>query len=533
MFRSSDRGDSWDIISPDLTRQLDPYQLPIMGKVWPRDSVAFHAGTSDYGNISTISESPLRKGLLAVGTDDGLIQITKDDGATWNKIEKFPGVPERTWVTRVFLSNHDEATVYATFDGHRDNDFRPFITKSTDLGTSWETIAGNMPEFGSVKVLIEHPRNPNLLFVGTEFGVFVSFSSGHQWVELRNNLPTMMVRDMTIHPRENDLILASHARGFWILDDIRILEELTPEVLSRDVHLSPIRSATQFHRHTRGLGSSGTNFFTAPNPPDGAVITYYMNPDSQDDPQKARIEIVDKEGNLIRKLEPAGGNNNVGIQRAVWDLRYAPPYETDEEPSPFRRVPKGPFVLPGEYEVRLTAGDSSLTQPAKVEGDPLIEISSEDRRSWHDTLLALSQMGAAVQDALYTADQIKEGMSRVDKALETNSDAPDSLVQSAQAISKDLGAIVANIRGGGDRPDAQQPGVLPLAQLIRQLHLSIEGSTALPTADQRRLTARCRERLDEQLENLNRLTHEDLPALNEELSRLGISWTPGRAIRVQ
>jgi hypothetical protein len=297
--------------------------------------------------------------------------------------------------------------------------------------------------------------------------------------------------------------------------------------------LSPIRPATQFHRHTRGLGSSGTNFFAAPNPPDGAVITYYMNPDSQDDPQKARIEIVDKEGNLIRKLEPAGGKNTVGIQRTVWDLRYASPYETDEEPSPFRRVPKGPFVLPGEYEVRLTAGDSSLTQPVKVEGDPLIEISSEDRRSWHDTLLALSRMGKAVQNALYTTDQIKEGMSRVEEALEMSPDAPDSLVQSARAISSDLDAIVASIRGGGDRPDAQQPGVLPLAQLIRQLHLSIEGSTALPTADQSRLTTRCRERLDEQLGNLNRLTQEAIPTLNEELSRLGISWTPARAIRVQ
>src|SRR5262249_22511015 len=224
------------------------------------------------------SESPLRAGVLAVGTDDGVIQLTQDDGNTWTKIDRFPDVPERTFVSRVALSRSAERTLYATFDGHQDNSFLPYVLKSVDYGKSWTSIAGDLPKTASVRTIVEYPRNPNVLFVGTETGVFVSIAGGGHWVSLGNNLPTVPVHDIVVHPRENDLVLGTHGRGFWILDDISIFDGLTPEALGSPTYLASIRPALQLHRFDRGRRFLGHRSFTASNPPDGAIITYYVKP---------------------------------------------------------------------------------------------------------------------------------------------------------------------------------------------------------------------------------------------------------------
>jgi len=203
-----------------MTRQLNRDSLPVMGKIWPRDAIARHQGTADYGNIATIDESPLRQGLLYVGTDDGVVSVSRDGGATWTRYTRFPGVPDESYVSRVVASKISEGTVYATMDNHRNNDFKPYVLRSTDYGAHWTSISGNLPANGSAQVIREHPRNGNLLFVGTEFGAFYSADGGKTWTQLKYNIPTVAVHDIVIHPRENDLVIGTHGRGIYIIDDI-------------------------------------------------------------------------------------------------------------------------------------------------------------------------------------------------------------------------------------------------------------------------------------------------------------------------
>jgi len=531
IFRSINRGDSWKVISPDLTRQLDTTKLPVMGKIWPLDSVAYHAGTSDYGSISTISESPLEKGLLACGTDDGLIHVTQDDGDTWRTVENIPGVPEHTWVTRVLLSPHDRNTIYVTFTGHRNDDFAPYVYTSRDLGRTWKSIKGNLPEFGSVKVITEHPNNPNLLFVGTEFGVFLSISGGGHWVALKNNLPTVNVYDIEIHPRENDLIIATHGRGIWILDDIAALEELTPAVLDSACQLFSIRPATQIHPYVRGLGSYGKGHFSAPNPPNGANLTYYINPNEMQTPV---LEILNEKDEFIRRIDIVPNKNPTGLQRQVWDLRSVLPFEVDRkrQPSYYRRVFRGPFVLPGLYTIRLSLGELQVSQKMEVKGDPFIRINPGDRQIWQKTLRNLLQMEGASRAVIHSAEQVKTQLDKVRKTLKNYPGVPASIHQQIRESTVEMNAIFEGIQGSRERIAAQQPKMPPINRLIGQLYFSIEGSTGLPTDDQMRLSGYCYEQLNGLIIMLDHLVNELLPSLNTELTRLGIPWTPGRPIQL-
>ena len=326
LFRSPNRGDSWEQLGGDLTRQLDRDKLPIMGKLWTKDAVAWHAGTADFGNISTIDESPIRKGLLYVGTDDGLIQVSRDGGATWTKISKFPGVPDMMYVSRVVASNHDEGTVYATFDGHRSNDFKPYVLKSTDYGKTWRSIASNLP-VSSVQVIREYPRAPSLLFLGNEMGAYYSGNGGGTWSRLQYNLPTVPVHDIKIHPRENDLVIGTHGRGIYIIDDITPLERLAEAERAGAMYLFPVNSVKLFNYNTsipggaRGAGSLGERSFSAPNPAFGTTLTYYLK-DSVAKGRTLTLAIHDSTGKRIRDLTV---NAKQGMHRATWDLRLAPP----------------------------------------------------------------------------------------------------------------------------------------------------------------------------------------------------------------
>ena len=349
LFRSADRGDTWRVTSPDLTRGI---------AIEPRYRI------SDYGTIRTIAESPLRAGLLGVGTDDGLVQISRDGGRTWTRIERLPGVPERAQVTRLILSAHDERTVYAALSAHEEDDFRPFVVMSPDLGATWTSLSGNLPARGQVRSLAEHPRTPGLLFAGTETGIFTSRADG-RWVSLKNNLPTVAVHDIAVHPRENDLVIGTHGRGFWILDDVAALEEYRLDAPPADAALFRTRPALQLNRFNRGRSSLGQMFFAAPNPPDGALLSYFLNPRAAAAP--VTLEIVDGEGRVVRRLEVPQGLAGAGLQRVVWDLSYDAAFTPP--PGAAGQPVRGPWVLPGEYQARLTAGGVTRTQPVRVRAD--------------------------------------------------------------------------------------------------------------------------------------------------------------------
>ena len=359
LFRSDDRGDSWKAISPDLTRQLDRDKLPVMGRVWGPDAVAKNQSTSFYGNIVSLAESPQKEGLIYVGTDDGLIQVTEDGGATWTKHEKFPGVPDMTYVSRLAASKHDINTVYAAFDNHKNEDFKPYLLKSNDAGRTWTSIVGDLPENGPVLAFAEDPVNPNLLFAGTEFGAFFSVNGGQKWIQMKGGLPTIPVRDMLVHPREGDLILATFGRGFYILDDITPLRQITPDKLQQNAALFPAKDALMYvERFPLGgpkKGFQGDAFYTADNPPYGAVFTYYLKdkiktmkeqrqaaekeavkkgeslPYPTNDELRTEAEalkpeiyllVYDTSGAPIRRVD---GSVDQGFHRVAWDLRYPAP----------------------------------------------------------------------------------------------------------------------------------------------------------------------------------------------------------------
>ena len=241
---------TWEEISPELTHAIDRAELAIMGVLGSEPMMSANDGQSSYGNLETISESPLDARLIYVGSDDGKVHVTRDGGSTWTDVTgNLPGLPARTYVSRVLASGSDEGTVYATFDGHRNDDFAPYVYVSTDFGQSWRPIVDGLPET-SVNVIAQHPRSPDLVFVGNEVGVYFSIARGDRWVQLDNNLPTVPVDDIKIHPRENDLVLGTHGRGIYIMEDITPLERLTTEVLAADVHLFPVRVATSYNPYT-------------------------------------------------------------------------------------------------------------------------------------------------------------------------------------------------------------------------------------------------------------------------------------------
>jgi photosystem II stability/assembly factor-like uncharacterized protein len=362
LFRTRDRGETWETVSPDLTRQIEIDQ---------------RYRISDYGTLLSIDESPRRQGLIGVGTDDGLVQITEDGGKTWRAIPSLPGVPERAQIRRVVFSKHDDRTIYVAASAHEDDDLRPFVLKSTDLGATWTHIDASLPARNPVMALVEDPVNPRVLFAGTIFGVFATIDGGARWFSLQLNLPTVGVHDLLIHPREHDLVIGTHGRGIWILDSIAGLRGLTPEALGARGAIFAPRPALQITRWDRGRAWWGDATYAASNPPEGAYIDIFLNPGNSD---AATLEIVDPRSNTrVRRLTLPEAR---GLQRVVWDMRADP-----AAPAPGGRGRgagaggqgggrgggggRGSLVPPGVYEARLVVGGETFTAPVTIRPDPL------------------------------------------------------------------------------------------------------------------------------------------------------------------
>lgn len=321
LYRSDNRGDSWVRVSPDLSRNLNRDTLPIMGKVWPAGSVALNGSTTALSNIVTIDESPLLEGLIWAGTDDGLVQVTEDGGKNWRRIDQFPGVPRFTYVTDVFASPRDANTIFVTLNNWQLGDYKPYIVRSNDRGRTWSNISGNLPPKHNVWTIVQDHVNGNLLFAGTEFGVFVSVDGGAGWTALNGGLPSIQVRDMHVQKRETDLVIATFGRGFYILDDYSALREMTPAALAEEARLFPLRHAYSFN--TTGLGPAGSagigtlsgNYQVA-NPPFGAVFTYNVR-DALPADAKLVLTIANQVGQQVRRCEL---DKAPGLRRVAWGL---------------------------------------------------------------------------------------------------------------------------------------------------------------------------------------------------------------------
>jgi photosystem II stability/assembly factor-like uncharacterized protein len=343
LYRSDDRGDTWTVISPDLSRNLNRDEIPIMGKLWPAGSIARNTSTTALSNIVSLDESPLFEGLIYVGTDDGLVQVTEDGGKNWRRVEDFPGVPKWTYVTDVFASPRDANTVFATLNNWQRGDYKPYIVKSADRGRTWTNITGNLPDRHDVWSIIQDHVNGDLLFAGTEFGLFASFDGGTRWVQLKGGMPVIQVRDMTVQRRENDLVIATFGRGFYILDDYSALREISAGTLAEDARLFPLRDAPFFNltglapAGTAGLGPLAGNW-VAPNPPFGAVFTYSVGKELPSD-AKLVLTITDETGKQVRRLDL---DKAVGLRRVAWNLR-------GDAPAPATGAGGGPGQAAGGF----------------------------------------------------------------------------------------------------------------------------------------------------------------------------------------
>jgi photosystem II stability/assembly factor-like uncharacterized protein len=325
VYRSDDRGDNWVKISPDLSRNLNRDTLPIMGKVWPRGSVALNASTTALSNVVSIDESPVLEGLIYAGTDDGLLQVTEDGGKTWRKTETFPGVPKWTYVSDVFASPRDAGTVFVTLNNWQRGDYKPYIVKSTDRGRTFTNITGNLGGRHNIWTIAQDHVNPDLLFTGTEFGLFVSTDGGRAWTQLKGGMPVTQVRDLTLHKRESDVVMATFGRGFYVLDDYSALREITPATMADGARLFPLRHAYAFT--PGGLAPAGaagvlaiSGNYATPNPPVGAWITYNVGTALPAD-QRLVLTISDNTGRRVRRCEL---DRTGGLRRVVWNLNGDP-----------------------------------------------------------------------------------------------------------------------------------------------------------------------------------------------------------------
>jgi len=320
MMRSDDRGATWKLISGDLTRNIDRDTIPVMGKLWGADAVWKNAFTDQYGTGTAVAESPVKEGLLFVGTDDGLVQISENGGETWRKIEKFPGVPDMTYVTDIHPSAVDANTVFVTFnDFHRSN-FKPYVLKSTDLGRNWTSIAGDLPQRDPAWTIVQDHVKPGLLFLGTEFGLSFTLDGGQHWVRLKGGMPTIPIRDLEIQKRESDLVAASFGRGFFVLDDYSPLRSLDGAALSQEATLFAVGRKARAYDEIGYYRAQGDNV-ASPNPPMGALLTYYVRDDA---PSGAKyvLTVTDASGKQVRQLDAA---SKAGLHRTPWDLRETPP----------------------------------------------------------------------------------------------------------------------------------------------------------------------------------------------------------------
>ena len=571
VFRSDDRGNTWRPVSPDLTRQIDRNKLKVMGKIWSPDAIAKNASTSPYGNIVAFSESPKQEGLLYVGTDDGLIQVSEDGGTTWRKIDRFPGIPENTYVSRVEPSVHDASTVFASFDNHKQGDFKPYLLKSTDRGRTWTSIAGDLPKNGSVYVVVQDHVDPNLLFAGTEFGAWFSLDGGGRWIRF-SSLPTIAVRDLAIQRRENDLAMATFGRGFFILDDYTPLRGLARETLEKEAVLFPVKPAQMYIESQplglRGKGFMGESFFTASNPPFGAVFTYYLKDelktrkkqrweaeaeaekeggnvaypswddlraeDRESDPV-VLITVSDEQGNVVRRLT---GPTTAGFHRVAWDLRFPtslPPSDGPvSEENLFDEPDLGPLAAPGTYRVSIAQRvDGKLTplgQPQTFQAAPLhmSGLPAQDQAAAQ----AFHQKAARLQRALAGAEAvIGETGTRLDaiqRALLATPRADDKLSDEADALERRLEEIEVLL--SGDTSLARRQETLPpaisdrIARVIASQWITTTGPTQTDL-DAYRLAS---EAFAPVLADLRKLVEVDLKALEEKLESAGAPWTPGR-----
>ncbi|MEQ6168176.1 glycosyl hydrolase [Ekhidna sp. MALMAid0563] len=580
LHRSDDRGQTWREVSGDLTRQIDRNKLPVMGKVWPMDAVAKNASTTEYGNIVAIAESPLDENLLFAGTDDGLVHVSKDGGENWTQYSSFPGVPDMTYVNEIIASSHDRNVVYVAFNNHKRGDFKPYLLKSTNLGQSWSSINGNLPERGSTYAIAEDPEASNLLFVGTEFACFVTLDGGKYWQKLSKGLPTIAVRDINIQEREKDLVLGTFGRGFYIMDDYSALRDLSNELLQKEAHIFPVSEALQYEPYSPiaasktiswlgPKGFQGETYYLGENPPFGAAFTYYLKEKYETLESKRKKEEGEKRKDgvtvyypsyeqlqaekdeekpfLIFTIKDANGavvneirqSPSEGINRVHWDLKYPDIDQVRTNTAdPTKNIPSsGIMVLPGKYTVELAKsidGEvTKLVEPVSFEvktldNQTIPPSDPEAMLAFHQQLMQLSK---SANGARSTYDQLQEALKYYKAAARmVNSNSLDEKVDNLEEKLKEIQMTLF-----GD-PIKRQLEIDQSPSLSRRVNTAIYTGTSSfsdPTETSKQVKAIAEKYLNPVINSLKTIMSEDVPAINAELDANQAPWTPGRIIEIK
>lgn len=574
VFQSDDRGENWRAISPDLTRKVDRNKLDVMGRIWSVDSVAKNVSTSIYGAIIALNESPKKEGLIYVGTDDGVISVTENGGETWRSEDSIRGIPDMSLVEDIIASMHDENVAYAVFDNHKRGDYKPYIMKTTNKGKSWKMISNNLPKWGTAHTIAEDHVDPNLLFAGTEYGLFVSQNGGEHWTQMKGSLPTISVRDIEIQRRENDLIVGTFGRGIYILDDYTPLRTKANKLEKSAATLFEVKDAwlyvegNQYGNEKKG--SNGNSLFTAENPTYGAVVSYYLKDgyktlkdqrrakekdleksgkdtpypsweelraEDREEAPSIYVEIRDSNGDLVRRVSASASK---GFHRIAWDMRYAAlaPVKLSKPSGyipPWGHPPKGPMALPGEYTATLMKremGKAEQLAAPQTFTVKLLNNSPEIASDRKALLAAQSRAGELyrkVQGAGKAFGEIKSRIDYVKEALRISTNSTEEQAQAIRTIASKLQDVSVLLNGDRTISSRQEPvpwsvrgrtGFIYSSLVSNQFNVSGNHLTSMDIAESEY------KRVADQLKQLN----SELSKLESQLDDMKAPWTPGRGV---
>ena len=571
VFRSDDYGNSWNVISDDLSRQIDRNKLKVYDRVLSIDAVAKNGSTSPYGTIVALSESPIDENLIVIGTDDGLIQITEDSGNTWKRIDNIPGAPTQSYVNSVYLSQHDTNVIYVAFNHHKYGDFKPYLFKSSDKGNSWKSISSNLPERGSVYSIEEDHVDHDLIFCGTEFGVFFSPDSGGRWKELSNGLPTIAVRDIAIQRRENDLVLGTFGRGFFVMDDYSVLRSVENSDSSVDAKIFDVRDALMWEKAAPlglpGKAFQGDNFYLAENLDPVAIFTYNYDKkfeslkskrqktekklikDEKDvsypsyeelynELNEAKPELVftirDSENNVVKKIYKKPSK---GLSRFQWDLRYEDNspinLNTSSFYNPFAGVSEGTLVSPGTYTIDMSlleAGETTKIVDAKSFNVVALNntvMPADDRLAKVEFQRKVAKLQAEIGEYSRKLSEVSNKMRYVAQAIKKVEQPVDKISKMAWDLNEAIKDI--NLKFYGDNVKSRldiQTYLTPSSRLGAVAYYQ-KYSTAAPTKTHMDSYEIAKEEFQPIKLMINELKVK-MTDLESLLKKMGAAYTPGR-----
>ena len=564
VWRSDNRGDSWTPISDDLTRNQERVTLPIMEQTWSWDAPWDVSAMSNYNTITSLAESPLQEGLIYAGNDDGLIHVTEDGGQNWRRINvgDLPNVPATAFVNDIKADLFDVNTVYVALDNHKFGDLNPYLLKSRDRGKNWRSIKGNIPDRTLVWRLVQDHVNSNLLFAATEFGIYFTIDGGTKWIKLTGGVPTISFRDLAIQRRENDLVGASFGRGFYIFDDYSVLRHVSEQQLNQEATLFPVRKSWWYIQRQLGV-IGGASHFTAPNPPYGAVFTYYLKDEiktpkalrqekekkqiedkqpvtfpgwdkieaerRQEDPQ-IWLTVKDNEGSIIRRVK---GENKAGFQRIAWDLRF-PPTDAVSSEADLSGDFTGAMVAPGNYTVTLSkqvdGNSTDLSEPVPFIVERMYEgalagADPKETAAWWKETKRLNKSTTAASRVL---DKALKRVTLLQKALIRTTSAPGNLDSELHRIKQSLLALDEQLNGNRSKREIGEKNNPTIARRLNMA--SSFNSTYGPTPMHKRSLEIAATEFKELRKNLENIINMELPKVEDALKAAGAPWIEGQPI---